>query len=541
MKCRKCGKNDAGFFISWSGGGGPKVGFCESCAEEAGIFAALRRVETLMHGFGLESGGLFSASELSVPVDFAEQCQSCGTSLREFESKFYFGCEECALVFGSLISNYLTLLGANDQGGAGFYKGEPPKCFAQRSKLQSIQNKIKEKIEKEDYDGAAKLRDAYNKLDKTASALRKKAIGIAIKKDVKIATASRETLSGLLMDKRELLPSSGDWLMSHVEIRRNFADFKFPSKSDKQHLAQVRKYALGFLDKKSLAGAELVTLSALKPLERLAVGERYFGRRLNAAASALISPGGGTVLINDTDHITAGYRSPARDPLAALDEVRAGLRKLENGAEIAFAQRFGYITTMPSHIGTGLTVSITMHLPYSFFRGSTIFWPENTDNPAVKIESFCGKNPEHHGFFRVMSSVGFGSTAEEIVSDVFTFAAKLAAEQERMRTDFKQNEVNRLKNILPRVMEFATRSYRLSYRDVLRLTTFIMLAIERGLVDFPEFSLDDVIPMMSSPFIMYKDGRAYSTNQCEKRRADLFAELIETWSGRNKPRKSGKI
>jgi len=484
-----------------------------------------------MHGFGLESGGLFSASEISAPVEFADCCQSCGTTLREFERRFLFGCGECSLVFGSLISNYLTLLGAGEDGSLGFYRGEPPKCYAERSKLHAIHNKINEKIVKEDYTGAAKFRDALNAHEKKITARRKKSVETGAKSRVSAPAASPEDLSRILLDTRSSAGKRDNWLLSQVEIRRNLADFKFPTKSDKVQCLQIKNNIFEYLRKQSY-GAGRIELSELKPIERFAIGERFFHRRLNPNATAMINPEtGSTVLINDADHVTAGAWSGERDPLAALEAARSQLQKLESGAELAFSQRFGYLTTAPKHIGTGLTVSVLLHLPYSFFHGRTLFWPENAENACVRLDSFRGKNLEHHGFFRVSSPVGFGRTAEEIASGVFAFAEKLVAEQQEMRGDFKSSEVNRVRNLLPRALDHAMRSYRLSYRDVLRLSTFIALADELGVAKFSGFSFDDVIPLMSSPFIMYRDGRAYSVNHCEKRRADLFAELVEKWAG----------
>ncbi len=530
MKCRKCGKNNAGFYISWGDGFGSKIGFCESCAEEAGIFAALRRVESLMHGFGPESGGLFSPEDMSAPVEFADQCRSCGTSLREFERRFLFGCEECAIVFGSLISNYLTLLGANADGKYGFFRGEPPSCFSERAKLQALQNKIKEKIEREDYKGAAKHRDTYNALEKKLDSRRKRNIKPVKASKIHIRKASPASTARLILDTRELPDIREYWLASHVEVRRNFADFKFPSKSDKALSEQVRNHAFGYISRFE-PEAEILEISDLTPVGRLAFGERFFRRKLNPQAAAIIGKDNGFItLINDTDHISFCSRETNRNGKKILCSLQKHIGRIEKETEIAFSPRFGFITTSPRHIGTGLTASVLLHLPHSFFRGRTLFWPENTDALSVRLDPFCGKSLEHHGFYRVSSSVGFGRSAEEIVSEVFDYSERLAAEQIKMKEDMKPSEIKRIKNIMPRVLDHATKSYRLAYRDVLRLTTFLALGVEHGAVELPGFSLDDVIPLLSSPFIMYRDGAVYSINQCEKRRADLFAELVEKWS-----------
>ncbi len=288
--------------------------------------------------------------------------------------------------------------------------------------------------------------------------------------------------------------------------------------------------------------AWILEIGEMTPVGSLAFGERFYQRRLKPHAAAIIGADHGSiVLINDTDHISYCSRGMSRNSEKILNSLKKSIGRIEKETEIAFSSRFGFITTSPRHIGTGLTASVLLHLPHSFFRGRALFWPENSDAMSVRVDAFCGKGLEHHGFYRVSSSVGFGRSAEEIVSEVFACSEKLIAEEIKMKNDMKPSEIKRIRNIMPRVLDHAMRSYRLAYRDVLRFTTFMALGIEHGAVELPDFSFDDVIPLMSSSFIMFRDGKVYSVNQCEKRRADLFAELIERWSERQKPTCTGRV
>jgi protein arginine kinase len=531
MKCKRCGKNDAAFFITWETASGPRIGFCETCGEEVGIFTALRRVESLLHGFGARGGGDVLFGDTAAPFEFAEECKNCGTTVREFERRFLFGCEECSKVFGSVLSNYLTLLGAQPDAGFGFYRGETPKTFAERTKLGALMNKLRAEIESEDYHAAAAHRDKLNELEEKLSSGKLQIIDKLSKKKIAVPSASGQFLKKLLLKTPEMPPAGESWLVSHIETRRNLADFNFPTKLDDAQRILVERYILDLLPKKWTNGLRRVPVGDLKPIEALAFGERFFWRRPSRRSGAFISADGArTALINDTDHLTLGVRSRERDPGKALAELMQPIRKIESKAEIAFSPRFGFLTTAPKHIGAGLTVSILLHLPYCFFRGRSMFWPDSLARSSVRLESYCGKNLEHHAFYRVSSAVGFGGTAEDLICETFEFAEKLIGEEMKIRADFKPSEERRLINILPNVFRHATRSYRLSYQDVLRFATFFSLGVERGVAELPEFSLDDVLPLMSSTHLMYRDGTTYSVNQCEKRRADLFAELVHDWS-----------
>ena len=110
MLCRKCNKKQAAFFISREVlGEAIKLGFCDACADQSGIFSALQKVESLLHGYGLSASGDSPAADPEMPLEFAEECRVCGTELREFEREFTLGCDQCCHIFGSLLFS-VTLL-----------------------------------------------------------------------------------------------------------------------------------------------------------------------------------------------------------------------------------------------------------------------------------------------------------------------------------------------------------------------------------------------------------------------------------------------
>ncbi|HOO56718.1 MAG TPA: hypothetical protein PLN69_07830 [bacterium] len=530
MKCRKCGINEAAFFISWGDALGRKIGFCDSCAEEVGIFSALRRVESLLHGFGASIEGDIQMDSLPVPVEFAEACHSCGTELVEFERKFMFGCEECSKVFGSLVANYMTILGGNPNGGVGFYRGDPPNSYSEKTKISDLRKSIDEKIRSEEYDKAAKQRDRLNALEEELNARRKLQIAEISKKQPVIEQCAGKDLRERLNNIDDI-PTAGDnWLWSQIEIRRNFSGLKFPSRANASQREYAKKYVTSLIPPKWLAGVKQVQLSRLAQITCRAIGERLLHSRIQPDATVLFSDDMTRfAFINGMDHVMFGTRTRERDAAGALSRAMSPVKKIEREAEVAFNPRFGFITTQPKHLGTGLSVSVILHLPYCFFRGKTFFWPDKAENASVRLDSLCGKNLEHHGFYRVSSTVGFGRPAEEIVAEVYSFAERMVAEELDIKNSFKLSEINRIKNLIPRVMNNSTRSYRLSYQDVLRFASFMTIGVSSEALDLPAFNINDVIPRMSSIYVMYNDRKAYSINQCEKRRADLFADIVDYW------------
>lgn len=531
MKCSKCNENKATYYISHESAGGVSIGFCDTCAEEIGIFSALRRVESLMHGYGMKPDGLTMLHKSGFPIDFAEECKTCGTELREFERRFFFGCEECGLVFGSIINNYITLLGGRTDNLQSVYPGRPPLSHREKTDIQKSERKLSASISAEDYKSAKTGRANVEKLEEKRKQ-RMGRTGYYVKKGKdRIPSATGAERNRIIRGSGVFGADDGNWLLSSIEIRRNFSDFKFPTKSDGTMMEFVRRYVSGLLSEKPARGLKTILWEDCTPAERKAIQAAMLGRKLFPHSSLLTDTAMKRILLlNSMDHLTAISRTGGRDAAAAVDTAMEPIKGIERKAEMAFSGRFGYLTASPKYLGTGISASVLLHLPYSLFKGRTFSIPSLCASKSIKCEPLAGNNFEQHGFFRISSTVGFSRSEEEITAEVFDFAENLVQEEKKLKAELKPSETKRIANSMKKVLYHATRSYRLSYSDALRFTTFLHMGFENDVADIPAFNVDDVIPQLTSAYIMYHDGgRRYTVNICEKRRADLYADLVESW------------
>ena len=70
-----------------------------------------------------------------------------------------------------------------------------------------------------------------------------------------------------------------------------------------------------------------------------------------------------SIMVNEEDHLRLQVIRCGLDLTRALAEVDAIDDKLEQGLDFAFSARFGYVTACPTNVGTGIRVSVMLHLP----------------------------------------------------------------------------------------------------------------------------------------------------------------------------------
>ena len=160
MKCEKCKKNKANFIYTETINGKKKeIYLCSKCAKELGLDD---------FNFGLSN---FFFDTVNTPATYAEarhelkenkKCKVCGFSFDDIVNLGKFGCSNCYETFHDKVDNvFLKMHGKNR------YKGNKMNVKVTTNKeetIKKLEKELKESIEVENYENAAKLRDEIKEL-----------------------------------------------------------------------------------------------------------------------------------------------------------------------------------------------------------------------------------------------------------------------------------------------------------------------------------------------------------------------------------------
>lgn len=112
----------------------------------------------------------------------------------------------------------------------------------------------------------------------------------------------------------------------------------------------------------------LLDVARLPPIDRQFLVERQLvGRELADAAGArsvLIDEGETfSLMINEEDHLRMQVMHSGFDLEAAWEQINIINDQIDSRVNYAFHERLGYLTACPTNVGTGLRVSVMLHLP----------------------------------------------------------------------------------------------------------------------------------------------------------------------------------
>jgi len=160
MICENCGKAQAKVHMTEIVSENEKREhhLCERCAEKLGY--TIKQHFSLSEVLASLGAAQLAAREAQVPD---VKCPSCGITFAEFQAAGRFGCAEDYDVFSELIEPRLDRFHDSTQH-TGKIPRDGDRARRRGARVRALRSQLREAVEKEDYERAAKLRDEISRL-----------------------------------------------------------------------------------------------------------------------------------------------------------------------------------------------------------------------------------------------------------------------------------------------------------------------------------------------------------------------------------------
>lgn len=231
-------------------------------------------------------------------------------------------------------------------------------------------------------------------------------------------------------------------ISSRVRLVRNWNQYVFPSRlPQKESMEMIHRLELGLKDLGTLDGKtyEYLYLGDLSELDRKAMQER---RVFNSTVASKKTPTGlilsedeGTgIVLNGTDHIRLQVLSPGLH----LDELWKQCDQIDDFINSRFAyaydNKYGYLTSFPTNVGTGMRVSVMLHLPTLSLGKKFNGLVAEMGRFGASVRGVYGEGSENYGsLYEVSNQKTLGLTEKEIIDLVNRVAQQLLTQENQVR------------------------------------------------------------------------------------------------------------
>jgi len=302
------------------------------------------------------------------------------------------------------------------------------------------------------------------------------------------------------MALQDLLQDTGEWLRgtgpesdivisSRVRLARNVQNFHFITKMEADERAaceeKIRKQILAVA---IVPETRYVELLQTEPLDRKLLVERHLiskehedGRHARGLA---VGVGENlAIMVNEEDHIRlqalqSGYQ--LRPTWALADQVDT---KLEQGLDYAFSSQLGYLTACPTNVGTGMRVSVMLHLPALVLTRhiEKVFQAVSKINLAVR--GLYGEGTEASGhFYQISNQVTLGKTEEEILANVENVIPTIVSYERRAREDLMKKDRARLEDRVWKAYGLLKYARVITSEESMMLLSSVRMGVHLGIL-----------------------------------------------------------
>lgn len=267
-------------------------------------------------------------------------------------------------------------------------------------------------------------------------------------------------------------------ISSRIRLARNISGFNFFTKlRDESDAVFIIDSIQNILEK--FGGFDFIRLKNLSLNECNALLERHLiSKELienkDISAVAMNDDEQIIVMINEEDHIREqcmvnGFNlyKPYRE-LKQLDDL------ILSEIDVAYSNDYGYITSSPSNLGTGMRASVMLFLPALERNGDINLLKKEARQQGYTIRGLYGEGSETYGsFYQISNQNSLGLSEEEIIDGVSDYVYNICQMELSAREDILASNHDKLIDEIYRAYGILKECYSLEEKEMIELLALI--------------------------------------------------------------------
>lgn len=276
---------------------------------------------------------------------------------------------------------------------------------------------------------------------------------------------------------------------SRIRLARNLQNHRFTVSAIEEEKEEIFSELFDeFLGIDTFTNGYFFDMQELSPLEKEFLIERHLVSfdlcfEYDKSGAVIDESEKISVMLNEEDHLRIqGFGGGLQlfeiyDFLNFLDD-EIGVR-----VEYAFDKEFGYLTSCPTNIGTGLRASALVHLPALVITREIEKVVRKLHAKKILIRGLFGEGSEVKGnFFQLSSSISLGRYEEDIIALVTEIVKDVVEMERNAREVLMKNAQSQIEDKIWRAYGILRYAHLLTSEEVINLSSAVRLGVGLGII-----------------------------------------------------------
>ena len=322
-------------------------------------------------------------------------------------------------------------------------------------------------------------------------------------------------------------------ISSRIRIARNIAQFPFENKMNDQQQKELVQLVVGTLGNINLGDNrfEFIPMSDVDEYQKQSLVERHIVSRefINKknAILALSKDHTISIMVNEEDHIRLQTILPGLELEKAYSIANQIDDVLDNSLDYAFHDRFGYLTTCMTNLGTGLRASVMLHLPALEKAGALNNILSTISKLGLTIRGTFGEGSKAVGsIYQISNQITLGISEAQAIENLKNVVKQIISSEKSARE--KVYRVFELEDTVYRSYGLLKYARQLSTQEFYQLISNIRLGISTGfLKNISMEEIDLLTSKIGAATICSQQKKELNEQQRDQIRAKIVRETLK--------------
>jgi protein arginine kinase len=325
-------------------------------------------------------------------------------------------------------------------------------------------------------------------------------------------------------------------LSSRARLARNLTALPFVHRTKKSDLARIiHQVEAAVRSGHTMAQARFVYMPETSELDRqflverrlispaLAEGDRQAGVFVKPTETA-------SLMVNEEDHLRIQAIHGGLDLEGAWQEADRIDSELGQTLDFAFSEEFGYLTACPTNVGTGIRMSVLMHLPGLTLTQNTEPVIRAMREIGVAVRGLYGEGTGTLGnLYQVSNQWTLGYTEQDVIARLHHVVSRLITYEQRAYEALLREARIHLENRAWRAYALLAHSRLLTEPDALEALSTIRMGWSMGVFSRVDLvTLNRLLLITQAAHVQKIAGRALDMETQDTYRATLVRDFLNS-------------
>jgi protein arginine kinase len=235
-----------------------------------------------------------------------------------------------------------------------------------------------------------------------------------------------------------------------------------------------------------------------------------------------------SVMVNEEDHLRLQVVRPGFDLAEAWNQMDFLDESLGSHLPYAFHPEFGFLTSCPTNVGTGLRASVLMHLPALVLTKEIGRVLRGLSEMGLTCRGLYGEGSEVMGnFFQVSNQTTLGRTEEALVDHLDQVVRQVIQFEQQARDVLLRDAGDVTEDKVWRAYGLLRHARTLSFEEMMNLLSGVRLGVGLKLIPGVRvYALNRIMTCAQPGHLEDAAGRRLNASERDRHRASLVRSML---------------